>query len=228
MSLVTFSGVENIGKQFYAQMANNYLKKKYSEPQIKKFSFPSFTTHRGQKVLEALKAFKSKDLDPDAITTYTKLRYRKLIETLLANYEEYDKYLYMHLFHKDNIAIVNNPYYSILAHGLAVRLEYTELVRTIGQQAPFLLENKTQTLSFFLTTPNLDKIIRVPEHLNHYKLVNNNYKQIFLTLAHGRSYKNIKPVFIEIDMKDASHITNTCNKIKETLDSWHWSSKHTA
>lgn len=215
-SIITINGIPNIGKQFYSQVINNYLKKKQGEETLKKFSFPSFTTHRGQKVLDAIKKFKAKDLDLDNCDSYTKLRYKRVIEALLANYQEYQKYIDMHLFHPENIAIINNNYYSILAHGLAVQLEYAELQELI---APFMSNRKT--LSIFLSTQKLPQ-----QGYNHYRLVNNNYRQLFLTLAHSKSYENITAIFIEIDFDDVNHITKTCNRIKESLDSWNSSSKH--
>lgn len=219
-SLITVNGVENINKQFYTQVINNHIKKLFPQREeiLKKFSFPSYTTHNGSKTVTAIKQFKQKDLDIDNLNQATKLRYRKVAINLLKNHFEYQRYIDMHLFQKEHIAVVNNHcYYSILAHGLAVQLEYIELLGIIEEICPALLKNKTKTLSFFLTTPHLDKIIKAPEHLNHYRNVNNNYKQLYLALSHSKNYSHITPVFIEIDLSDMAHMTKTSNLIKESV-----------
>lgn len=236
MTIISFNGIERIGKSYYCGIINNYLKKVEREVlkedlELKKFTFPSYTTTAGRKLMELIKQFKQDDLL--AVNNNTHNRYRKIAEYLIKNYEEYKIFIegFTHHNKENHIALINNNYFSIIAHGLAANVHYN----TIRNMLKDIYLKKEKTLAFFLISNDVSKTLSSPylshdtygreswitlpselseDYINYFKYVNNYYKQIYLTLYYTSS--NIKPVLIEVD----GDILSTVNRIKKEIISW--------
>jgi hypothetical protein len=229
--IVSFNGVERIGKSYFAGLLNKHLLSE--DKDVKKFSFPSYTTITGKHLARLIKQFRQDDLL--FLNPHSHSRYKKIADLMIKNYEEYRFFIEGFLTSKKNsIAILNNNFFSVIAHGLAADVLYNDINKMIGD---IYLKN-TDTLAFFLVAKNVKDVIVAPfrayetnysdmitadilsiDHLNYYSMVNNYYKEIFLTYSHLPDSK-IKPILLEIDLSDVGYITKTCESIKHELESY--------
>ncbi len=226
MVIISLNGIERIGKQYYSGILNNYLKEIYGFPRIKKFSFPSFTTQTGQKLAAQIKRFKAQDLvKPSSVT---RSRYKKIAELMLANYEEYYRHIEIHDLIDNNISIINNNYFSVIAHWMATGLEY-KAIKNILDTKPFLTQNNM--LAIFLVSNDVKKVLTQPpktheyvndsniviseDYINFFKQVDSYYRQIYITCT----FSNIKTALIEVNM-DIGYVTNTIAVIKDKVNSF--------
>ena len=237
--IISINGIERIGKQYYSGIINNYLKESFgptiAAQRLRKFSFPSYTTHNGKKLASLLKNFKNQDFLK--LTPVSKARFKKITNLMLENYREYSKYIYLHLNNNpENIAIINNNYFSIIAHSLAMSIDYKSIERVIRTNYMDVLDTQKNILAFFLVTNNVEKVLTAPsksheihssiapdyitpDYINFFKQVDSYYRQIFLTYSHCSKYSDvIKPVLIEVNVNsEPDYISKTVSIMKENI-----------
>ncbi len=231
--ILSLNGIERINKQYYSGILNGYLKSEILGTEyVRKFSFPSYTTRTGKKLAAAIKKFKTNDMVK--INESTRRRYVKIARLLMDNYNEYFRYIELHQTqHPKNVSIINNNYYSIIAHGLALSIDYYRLVNTMIGEQPF--KNQNNVLAFFIVTNNVEKVLTDPpkshevylenyinndtiskDYINFYKQVNNFYRQIYITLSYSHKF-NGRAVLIEVDSNDSSHIAKAVSQMKSEI-----------
>lgn len=241
MTIISFNGIERINKQYYSGIINKYLKEMRGHEHIKKFSFPSYTTQTGSKLAALIRKFKTQDLIKT--TSLSKSRYRKIAEYMLNNYQEYYRYIDLHnSSDKNNISIINNNYFSVIAHSLAINIDYKIIEHLIRDYFSFLVDEPRNTLAIFLVTNDVKKVLTEPpksheiyiknredvliepdivsiDYINFFKQVDNYYRQMFVTYSHCRKFKGkINPALIEIDVHSNDYITNTVAAIKDKVN----------
>lgn len=225
---MSFNGIERIGKSFFSGILNKHLKEQ-EDKDVKKFSFPSYTTITGKHLARLIKQFRQDDLL--FLNPHSHNRYKKIADLMVKNYEEYRLFIEGFLSKKNTTAIINNNFFSVIAHGLAAEVTYRDINKMVGD---IYLKNH-DTVAFFLIAKNVKDVIVAPfrtfetnyadvipadtlsaDHLGYYTMVNNYYKEIFLTYSHLPDSK-IRPVKIEVDLSDASCFTKTCDAILKGL-----------
>lgn len=225
--IISFNGIEKIGKQYYSSILNRYLKDNTDD--CRKFSFPSYTTTSGKHLATLLKQFKEDDLL--FLNPHSHNRYKKIANLLIKNYEDYRFHMESFLSKKNSVVILNNNYFSVLAHGLAADVSYNDLKKMLTDDF-YLMKHKT--LAFFLIAKNVKNVLNSTfeynksdtkietitstlssDYINYHIHVNNYYKQIYLTLKNNNI---ITPILLEIDVTDPASISNTCSIIKTEVE----------
>lgn len=217
MVIISFNGIERIGKSYYCGILSKYLTDKFD---THKFSFPSYTTINGKKLETLINQFKNDDLL--SLTNHSHNRYKKIAYYLIKNYDDYKLFIEGFLSRRGTVALINNNFFSIIAHGLATDVMYNDIKNMING----LYLTKTKTLAFFLVVNDVKKTLieyfdfsdgntLSDDFINYYTHVNRYYKQIYLTYLKD---ENITPILIQVDTSNPKYVTETCNLIKRHVD----------
>ena len=210
MTVISFDGIEDIGKQFYSGIITSKLKSKMGMENVQKIQFPSYTTATGNHLSRLIKQFKTNDLAA-TLNPHSHNRYRKIATLMVNNFNEYQQFISLRKY-----TVLTNNYFSIFAYGLAADV-YHSYLKEITDKA--FLKNE-ETLAFFLVAKDVSLFLENNEnedYVNYFKMVNQFYKSTFLNHKFNNNHNNV--VLIEIDYNNPDHVSNTLDIIKSEVKS---------